>query len=74
MSSLRFAALRLATSCCGGLEARQSPRAKGGPWRATLEGPKGVFRGCAPEGPALKWRPILLVLLKKAEDLLAMLE
>jgi hypothetical protein len=58
----------------GVLGALPSPRAKGGSRRAMLKCSKGVFGGCATEGTALKWRPILLVLLKEAEDLLAMLE
>jgi hypothetical protein len=59
MSKPRVAALHLAASRCGGL-----PRLAGGAAIAAGEGwppgggalacPKGVFRGCAPEVPALK--------------------
>jgi hypothetical protein len=38
------------------LEASPSPRASSGRWQVTLGCPKGVFRGCAPERPALKCR------------------
>jgi hypothetical protein len=43
-----------APGCCGTLGTPPSPRARDGRQRATLGCPRGVFRGCAPEGPALQ--------------------
>ena len=58
MSRPRTALLRLAARCCGrllcALRTPQAPPARGGCRRTASGCPTDVFRGCTPEGSALK--------------------